>query len=460
MSKYKGKRVLVVGFGVSGAAIAKYMAKQGAKVMVTDNKQRTELQSSFDIIGDLKVEFELGKHNPATFKSAELIVLSPGVPPNTPPLGEARAAGIPITGEIDIAAQAIKEPIIAVTGSNGKTTTTTLIGEIFKADEKSVFVGGNIGRPLIDYVSEGERVDRVIAELSCFQLETTEKLVPSVAVFTNVNEDHLDRYGTLENYVNSKRQLLRLCDKNSYVVLNHDCPISSKFANETSAKVVWFSKKDPMTVGGEFAEHFVGCYLKAAEKQIVGRFTGKEEVYDISKLRLFGEHNRENLMAAICAARSVGVNPRAIQSVIESFKGVAHRIEFVRRKDGVYFFNDSKGTNVASVSKSLSAFSGNPVILIMGGKDKGSEYTPLVPYVQKYCKILILVGEAKEKINRALGDFAETFIVGTFEEAVLLSFQKSRNGDVILLSPGCASQDMFRNFEERGDYFKKLVNQL
>ncbi|MGZ3709422.1 MAG: Mur ligase family protein, partial [Bdellovibrionota bacterium] len=195
-------------------------------------------------------------------------------------------------------------------------------------------------------------------------------------------------------------------------------------------------------------------------KQIIAKINGKEETYDLTQFRLFGEHNKENLMAAICAARAMGVSPKAIQTVINTFKGVAHRLEFVRKKDGVFFFNDSKGTNVMSVQRSLSSFTSNPIILIAGGKDKGMEFGPLVDLVKKKCKILILLGEAKEKINRAIGDFAETYLVGTFEEAVLLAYQKSRSGDIILLSPGCSSYDMFRNYEERGDYFKKLVAQL
>ena len=460
MSKFKGKKVLVVGFGLSGVSVAKYMAKQGAKVTVTDMKQKSELQEACNATAELKIEYELGKHNSATFKAAELIVVSPGVPLNIKPLDEARELKIPITSEIELGAQALKEPLIAITGTNGKTTTTTLIGEMFKADGKAPYVGGNIGKPLLDYSADGTKYDIDIAELSSFQLELTEKLVPSVAVFTNLEEDHLDRYASMEAYTAAKKRLLKVCDKNTYVVLNYDCPNVSKFASETPAKLIWFTKKDPMAIGGEFAENFVGCYLRASTKQVVARFTGKEEVYDISQLRLFGDHNKENLMAAICAARVQGVSPKAIQATILNFKGVPHRLEFVRRKDGVFFFNDSKGTNVMSVQRSLSAFQTNPIILIMGGKDKGMEFGTLGPLVQKKCKILILLGEAKEKINRSLGDYAETFLVGTFEEAVLLAYQKSRSGDIILLSPGCASYDMFRNYEERGDYFRKLVTQL
>ena len=460
MSKYKGKRVLVVGFGLSGVAVAKYMAKQGAKVTVTDLKPQTELEESFKACADLKIEYDVGKHTGKTFATSELIVVSPGVPLNIKCLDEAREAKVAITSEIELAAAGLKEPLIAITGTNGKTTTATLIGEMFKADEKGVYVGGNIGKPLLDHLSEGTKVDAVVAELSSFQLELTQKLIPAVAVFTNLEEDHLDRYPDMNAYMEAKKKLLKACDKNSFVVLNYDNANIAKFAGETSGKVIWFTKKNPISIGGEFAENFFGCYYNAATKQVIAKITGKEETYDVSQLRIFGDHNKENLMAAICAARVMGVSPKAIQSVVTNFKGVSHRLEFIRRKDGVFFFNDSKGTNVMSVQKSLSAFNSNPIILIAGGKDKNMDFAPLVNLVTQRCKILILLGEAKEKINRAIGDFAETYLVGTFEEAVLLAYQKSRSGDIILLSPGCASYDMFRNYEERGDYFKKLVNQL
>jgi UDP-N-acetylmuramoylalanine--D-glutamate ligase len=460
MSKYKGKKVLVVGFGISGVAVAKYMTKQGAKVTVADSRQKHELQEHVNVCEDLKLEYEFGKHNNKTFHSVDLIVVSPGVPLSIKPLEEAREKNIPITSEIELAIAAIKEPVIAITGTNGKTTTTTLIGEMFKADGKAAFVGGNIGKALLDYVNEGQKADVVVAELSSFQLELTDKLVPAAAVFTNLEEDHLDRYGTMEAYTQAKKKLLKACDRNSFVVLNYDSQNIARFAEENTGKLLWFTKKNPMSVGGAFAEEFSGSYCDAKTKQVIAKVNGKEEIYDLTQFRLFGEHNRENLMAAINVARAMGVNSKSIQAVINTFKGVSHRLEFVRKKDGVFFFNDSKGTNVMSVQKSLASFQANPIILIAGGKDKNSDFAPLVDLVKKKCKILILLGEAKEKINRAIGDYAETYLVGTFEEAVLLAYQKSRSGDIILLSPGCASFDMFRNYEERGDYFKKLVAQL
>lgn len=460
MSKYKGKKVLVVGFGVSGVSVAKYLSKQGAKVTVTDTKQKSELTDSVNACADLKIEYELGKHNDVSFRSAELVVMSPGVAPNLKPLDGTREMNIPITNEIDIAAGALKEPLIAVTGTNGKTTTATLIGEMFKNDNRPSFVGGNIGKPLLDYLTEGTRADVVVAELSSFQLELTQKVVPAVAVMTNVEPDHLDRYPSYEAYIAAKKRLLQACDKNSYVVLNYDNPVTQQFGQECVGRLMWFTKKNPMKIGGEFAENFNGCYYDASQKKIFAKIFGKEETYDVSRIRIYGEHNKENFMAAICAARAMGVNPQAIQKTIDEFRGIPHRLEFVRKKDGVFFFNDSKATNPPSLLKALNSFPVNPIILIAGGKDKNFDFTPLAEPVRQRCKLLILMGEAKEKMNRSIGDFAETYLVGTFEEAVLLAFQKSRNGDIILLSPGCSSFDMFRNFEERGDYFKKLVHQL
>ena len=458
MSKYKGKKVLIVGFGVSGVAVAKYMAKEGAKITVTDLRQKAELTESVNACADLKIEYEFGKPNSKTFLSAEMIVVSPGVPLNSKPLDEAREKNIPITNEIQLALNEIQVPIVAVTGTNGKTTTTSLIGEMFKADQKSVFVGGNIGTPLLDYVLNDLKADVIVAEFSSFQLELVEKFNPAVAVFTNLEEDHLDRYSSMAEYRDAKKRLLRACSGNSFVVLNSDSPNLIPFGEESPGKILWFTKRN---LGAEgMADTWNGAYLDTRLKRMVLKISGKEEAFDLSLFRLFGEHNKENLGAAICAARVMGVSIQAIQSVISTFKGVSHRLEFIRKKDGVFFFNDSKGTNVMSVQRSLAAFHANPIILIAGGKDKGNDFVPLAEWVKKRCKILILLGEAKEKINRAIGDYAETYLVGTFEEAVLLAYQKSRSGDIVLLSPGCASYDMFRNYEERGDYFKKLVSQL
>ena len=461
MSKFKGKKVLIVGCGTSGVASSKFLVKQGARVMITDSKQRTELAEPLKVLGDLKVEFEFGGHTERSFLGAELIVVSPGVnTQNHPLLQMAKLKGTQITSEVELAIGELEQPLIAITGTNGKSTVTLLTGEMFKADQKPAFIGGNFGTPLIEYITQGQPGHVAVCELSSYQLELTEKMVPAVAIFTNIDQDHLDRYGTMENYIAAKKKLLKVCDRNSWVILNYDDPILKAFANDCHGKLVWFTMKNPLDIGGEFAEKFFGAYYDSTKNVIVTKVTGKEEIYTLEGFKLFGDHNKQNLMAAICAVRVMGVSQAAIQATINTFKGLPHRLEYVRKKDGVYFFNDSKATNIQSVQASLNAFKRSPLILIAGGKDKNMEFAPLGVLVQKKVKLLILVGEAKEKINRALGDFAETYLVGTFEEAVLMAFQKSRNGDVILLSPGCSSQDMFRDFEERGDYFKKLVNQL
>lgn len=461
MSKYKGKKVLIVGCGTSGVACAKFFVKQGARVMITDTKQRTELIETLKELGDLRVEFEFGGHTERSFMGAELIIVSPGVNlAQNSFLQMAKAKGTPVTSEIEVAVGELEQPLIAITGTNGKSTVTTALGEMYKADQKPAFVGGNLGTPLIEYIAQDQPGQVAITELSSYQLELTDKMVPAVAIFTNIDQDHLDRYGTMENYIAAKKRLLQVCDRNSWVILNYDDPVLRNFANECAGKVVWYTMKNPMLVGGEFAEKFFGVYYDEKRNALIAKVTGKEEVYGLTHFKLFGDHNKQNMMASLAAARVMGVGPIAVQSVIDTFKGLPHRLEFVRKKDGVYFFNDSKATNIQSVECALKAFKRSPIILIAGGKDKNMDFAPLGPTVQGKVKLLILVGEAKEKINRSLGDFTETYLVGTFEEAVLMSFQKSRNGDIILLSPGCSSQDIFRDFEERGDYFKKLVNQL
>jgi UDP-N-acetylmuramoylalanine--D-glutamate ligase len=458
MSRFKGKRVLVVGLGKSGIATTKFLTAQGARVVVSDAKSKSELADSIRQLGDLKVDLELGKHNSKTFLSADLIVVSPGVPSSMDELAEAKKAGVPITNDIELAFSFIKAPIIAVTGTNGKTTTTSLIAEILRNSGKKVFCGGNIGVAVCELLMTEEKYDSVVLEVSSFQLEYVEKFKPAVAVFTNMEPDHLDRYPLgVESYYAAKRKLIMNADKHTALVTNMDNPVTAALAEKFPGQTYWFTRRNPMTSNPGLAEKFKGAYLNRP-KAIV-KMANKEQTLDLMALKLPGDHNRENLLAAAVASMAAGADLSAVQKTIDTFKGVAHRLEYLRKKDGVSFFNDSKATNVASTMRALVSFQA-PIILIAGGRDKEQEFSPLVDLVKKRVKNLILIGEAKEKINRVLGDFSETFLVGTFEEAVLLAYQKSRNGDIILLSPACASYDMFKNFEERGDYFRKLVGQL
>lgn len=459
--KVNGKKVLVVGFARTGQSVARYLASRGAKVTVTDTRSKSDFSEVMKEFEAHKFTYEFGKPNSKTFASSEMIVLSPGVPRSLPEIQEALQAGVEVISDLDIAASEMKAPIVAITGTNGKTTTTTMIAEMLKSSGKNVFIGGNIGTPVLDAVNQGLKPDVVVLEVSSFQCESISYLKPQVVVLTHLEPDHLDRYHSVEDYYAAKKRLISKLDNTCTLVLNHENAPSLKWADSTAAQVLYFTKKDPMkepaTQGGSFAEKFQGTYLK--RPKLVSKIGNSEIIFDLMMTKLPGDHNRENFMAAICAARVMGATKEGIQKVINEFRGVSHRLEFIRRKDGVSFYNDSKGTNVGSVLRSIASFQA-PIILIAGGRDKDQDFAPLVEPVKKRVKNLILVGESKEKLNRALGDFSETFLVGTFEEAVLLAYQKSRNGDVILFSPACASYDMFRNYEERGDFFRKLVAQL
>lgn len=454
----KGMRVLVVGLGRSGVSATKLLCKKGLKVTVTDELNKSDLKDSLDALEGYEFEAELGKHVLKTFTDQDLIVVSPGVRLDIKPLEQARKSNIPVISEIELAAQFITEPIIAITGTNGKTTTSHLIHEMIQAGGKTAFLGGNVGVPLCEYAARREKCDYVVVEVSSFQLETCFDFKPHVAVFLNVAPDHLDRYSGFEDYVKAKLRLKNNMTEEDYVVTNlRDSKLMSQLSG-TAAKHLYFTTDSFNKVPPHFAEKFQGANLEPG--QIALRTERwKEHFFPLQGALLRGLHNRENMMAAMLAAKVAGISNEAIQKVLLNFKPLPHRMEFVARKNQVSFYNDSKGTNVHSLMRSLESFK-EPVILIAGGKDKGEEYEPLIPYIKKFVKNLILVGEAKEKLNRAIGDHSETFLVGTFEEAVYVAYQKSRSGDVVLLSPGCASQDMFKNYEERGEQFKKIVAQF
>jgi len=454
----KGMKGLVVGLARSGVSATKLMCKKGIKVTITDEKNKSDLKDYLDALKGFEFEAELGKHVLKTFCEQDFIVVSPGVRLDIKPLQQAHKLGIPIISEIELACQFISEPIIAITGTNGKTTTSTMIAEMIEAGGKTAFLGGNVGVPLSEYPLRREKSDWVVVEISSFQLDTTYSLRPAIAVFLNIAPDHLDRYAGFEEYAESKMRLKLNMTEDDHIIVNlRDQKFMSMFAG-SPVKFLHFTSDDIAQIPPHYIERFQGCYLDP-RGQIVHLKTArwKEHDFNVQGALLRGLHNRENMMAAMLAAKLAGTSNEALQKVMVSFKPLPHRMEFVAKKNQVFFFNDSKGTNVHSLLRSLESFE-EPVILIAGGKDKGEDYGPLGPAIRNRVKNLILVGEAKEKINRAVGDFSETFLVGTFEEAVYLAYQKSRSGDVILLSPGCASQDMFKNYEERGDYFKKIVN--
>lgn len=457
VSELKDKRILVVGLGKTGVSLSHFLCQHGAQVTVTDHKSKPELSAQLELTDGLPIKYELGSHSPKIFLQQDLVILSPGVPSNMKIFDYARSQGIKITGEFEFAMNFIKEPVIAVTGTNGKTTIARLVEAFLKESGLTSWVGGANERPLTEYLRRSEKSQVVIAELSSYMLEHCDTFNPINIIFTNLAENHLDRYRSMEEYVNAKRRIFRNTNQATTSILNADDNAVVELARDPAVqrgRIFYFSRKpalEPqiMNIGGAVN---IGDEIRVR--------TGPDiEYYTIKGMKMRGKHNIENMMAAILAAREHGAKHEAIQRVIDSFSNLQHRIEYVRKVGGVLFFNDSKATNVHSVMRALDAFDEN-VILIMGGKDTNLNYEPLRNMVKRKVKTLILVGEAKERINRDLGDFSETFLIGTFEEAILIAYQKSRIADTVLLSPGAASFDMFDSFEERGDYFKELVRKF
>lgn len=457
VSELKDKKILVVGLGKTGVSLAHFLTQHGAAVTLTDHKSKPELSAQLELMGDLPIKFDLGGHSPKTFLAQDLVILSPGVPSSLKIFDYARSQGIKITGEFEFASQFVKEPIIGITGTNGKTTAARLMEAFLTESGKKVWLGGAIGRPLTDYLRSGEKADVVICEVSSFMLESCETFNPMNIVFMNLAENHLDRYRSMEDYVNAKRKIFKNTNQATTSILNADDNAVVELARDPAVqrgRIFYFSRKpslEPqiMNIGGAIN---IGQEIRVR--------TGPEiEYYNIQNVKMRGRHSIENMMAAILASREHGATHEAIQKVMDSFRGLHHRLEYVRKVGGVQFFNDSKATNVHAVLRALDSFDEN-VILIAGGKDTNLSYEALRNIVKRKVKTLILVGEAKERLNRDIGDFSETFLIGTFEEAVLIAYQKSRIGDIVLLSPGCSSFDMFDSFEERGDYFKEIVKKF
>lgn len=457
VSELKDKRILVVGLGKTGVSLAKFLAKYEAQVTVSDHKSKPELAAQLEQLEGLPLKYELGGHSPKTFLQQDLIILSPGVPSNLKIFEYARGQGIKVTGEFEFSVNMIKEPVIAITGTNGKTTVARLAQAFLTESGVKSWVGGSTEHPITDYLLQDEKAQVVIAEVSSYMLEHIENFTPREIVFTNLAESHLDRYRSMEEYVNAKRKIFKNTNQAVTSILNADDNAVVELARDPSVqrgRIFYFSRKpalEPqiMNIGGAVN---IGKELRVR--------TGPEiETYSVENVKMRGRFNVENIMAALLVAKEHGAKSESIQKVIDSFKNLPHRIEYVRKVGGVEFFNDSKATNVHAVMRALDAFDEN-VILIAGGKDTNLNYEPLKNLIKKKVKTLILVGEAKERINRDLGDYTETFLIGTFEEAVLISYQKSRIGDIVLLSPGCSSTDMFDNYVERGEYFKEIIRKF
>jgi len=458
LSELKDKKILVVGLGKTGVSLAKFLTKYEANVTITDHKSKPELSAQLDQLeGYTNIKFELGSHSPKTFLSQDLVILSPGVASHLKIFEYARQQGVKITGEFEFAVGFIKEPVAAVTGTNGKTTIARLAEAMLKESGIEVWVGGSNENPITNYLLEEKKAKLVIAEVSGFMLEHCMNFNPANVVFCNLAENHLDRYRSMEEYVNAKRKVFKNTNQATTSILNADDNAVVELARDPSVqrgRIFYFSRKpalEPqiMNIGGAVN---IGDEIKVR--------TGPDiESFSVKGIKMKGKHSVENVMAALLLAREYGATHDPIQRAIDNFNGLKHRLEYVRKVGGVLFYNDSKATNVHAVLRSLDCFDEN-VILIAGGKDTNLNYEPLRNMIKRKVKCLILVGEAKERINRDLGDFTETYLIGTFEEAVLIAYQKSRIADIVLLSPACSSFDMFDSYEERGDYFKEIVKKF
>lgn len=445
----KGKRVLVVGLGKSGVSSALFLKELGARVTVTDTKTEEQLKQEIPALLDRGITVEAGHHGERTFRGQEMIVVSPGVPYNEPHIAQAREQGTPVIGEVELASRFLKGRIIAITGSNGKTTSTALTGEIIAAGGYETLVGGNIGTPAITLVPQSTEAGWAVLEISSFQLETIETFRPNVAVVINVTPDHLDRHGNFEGYAAAKARIFENQTEEDYAVLNADDATCVGYAANIRSQVRWFSTKE---------EVGVGAFIRDG-KVIYRDDEGEREVMPLSEIRLKGAHNHENVLASVCCGMIAGVAPERIRKAVAEFKAVEHRLEYVATVNGVQYFNDSKATNVDATIKALESFPAN-IHVILGGKDKGSDYTVLKPLLKERVKRVYTIGAAAEKIESHLGSVVDIVRAGTLENAVKQATQAAKPGDVVLLAPACASFDQFESYEHRGRVFKELVHSL
>lgn len=443
----KNRNILVVGLAKTGVACARFLASRGARVTVSDMRSEAQLTAQLAELAGFAIRQELERHEQATFLGSDLIVVSPGVPMDLPPLIQAQQAGVEIISEIELAARFIDAPLAAITGTNGKTTTTTLLGTIFKHNGYHTFVGGNIGNPLIELAESHQIVDQVVAEISSFQLEWITTFRPTVAALLNLSEDHLDRYPSYQAYIDAKLRIFENQTADDFAVLNRDDQLVWEQAGKLAAQVFPFSRTMELEEG-----------IFHRDGVITYRHNGHEECFPTAAIRLQGVHNLENIMAAMACALLLGCRPDQTFETVLCFEALHHRMEFVREVAGVRYYEDSKATNVGSVQKALESF--EEITLIAGGKDKGGSYAPLVPMIAQRVRHLILIGEAAERMQIELGSLTDTHQAASLEEAVRLASEITAPGGTVLMSPACSSFDMFRDYEERAQRFIAAVKGL
>jgi UDP-N-acetylmuramoylalanine--D-glutamate ligase len=439
-----GKRVLVAGAGKTGIATARFLLEKNAQVTVADSNVNTVIpkdlkKSTGDII--------TGPHENSIFTDQDLIIISPGIPLTIEPIATAKSKGVEIIGEIELAYLFTETPIIAVTGTNGKTTTTTLLQHIFETSGKKVFTGGNIGTPLIEYVSGDQDADYIIAEISSFQLETINKFRPYISILLNITEDHLDRYDSFDNYAAAKNNIFKNQRDTDFAIINIEDKLAAEMSKDIKADVFFFSTKNELKNGSYYKDGF--HFLKDSKKTRI----------DEEGVILQGEHNRENILAAVSAAGICNLSYENITKALHTFKGLPHRMEFVDCINGINFFDDSKATNVGACLKSIRSIK-PPIILIAGGKDKGGSYLPLINEINKNVQEIILIGEAQNRIRKELKATVPMTSAMTLKEAVTEAFSRAKEGCSILLSPACSSFDMFDSYVHRGNIFKTAIKEL
>ena len=444
----KGKKVLVVGLGKSGLAAALFLRHQGAQVTVSDVRSADVLAKDIPALIDEGIAVEAGGHGLLTFRRQDLIVVSPGVPIDTPELVQVKKFGLPIIGEVELAAHYLRGHVLAITGSNGKTTTTSLCGEILKAAKLPTAVGGNIGVPVIALVEDSREDGWSVLEVSSFQLETTYEFHPEIAVILNITPDHLDRHGTFENYAAAKERIFARQTADDALVLNADDEAAKSAAARASSRIFWFSRAKVVRQGA-FVHNGVIAF-RASEQ------SAAEPVLKVEEIPLKGAHNVENVLAAVCAARLAGVDAETIRAAVMQFQAVEHRLEFVATISGVEYYNDSKATNVDAAMKAIAAFPGG-IHLILGGKDKNSDYRQMRALLTERVKAVYTIGAAADKIFTHIDGAVPIVTAGTLEEAVARAGAVAQAGEIVLLAPACSSFDQFENYEHRGRVFKETV---
>lgn len=449
----KNKNVLLVGLAKTGVSTIKKLNKLGANIIVNDIKPKEKLEGIIEEIDNLdNIEYVLGKHL-ENIENIDLTIVSPGVPLDLPFIEKIKSEGIKIIGEVELAYKLSKNPtFIGITGTNGKTTTTSLVGEMFKKANKDTYIVGNIGNPVIDTVDLTNENSYLVTELSSFQLESIEDFKPKVSTIINITEDHLNRHHTMENYINAKARIFKNQDKTDFTILNYDDSIVRDLGKSSNGNVLYFSIKEEVKQG---------AYLDK-NNNIVIKVDGEELVLmNKSELSLPGNHNLENAMSAILMSYVLNIDTDVIIETLRTFKGVEHRLEFVTNKDGIMFVNDSKGTNPDSTIKAITSYE-KPIVLIAGGYEKQSDFTEMIKYATKNVKALVLLGQTADKIATTAKEHGINNIskVEDMEAAVKKAYEIAESGDVVLLSPACASWDMYPNFEARGLDFKENIYKL